>query len=146
MKIEYNPRKFLILVPLPMLRQYFDSRGVLVDLPWDDLTEKDHERVYADWQALPQQKRDTIGADFLDVAGLATKQGVQVIIEEGKFHSKDLVAELAALPSHSEKAFHTLLEYPRVFRVASQFNYADNLTRYWHPRHDLPKKATQSQH
>ena len=51
-----------------------------------------------------------------------------------------MVAELAALPSHSEKAFHTLLHYPRVFRVASQFNYADNLTRYWQPRHDLPKK------
>lgn len=44
----------------------------------DDLTTI--ERVYADWQALPQKKRDAVGADFLDVAGLATKQGVQVII------------------------------------------------------------------
>lgn len=140
MRIEYNPRKFLLLVPLPMLRQYFDRRGVLADLLWDDLTEKDYETVYVAWQALSQRARDTIGADFLDVAGLATTQGIQVIIEEGKFHRKDLVAELAALPSHIEKAFHTLLEYPRVFRVASQFNYADNLKRYWHPRHDLPVK------
>jgi hypothetical protein len=146
MKIEYNPRKFLLLVPMPMLHQYFDSRGVLADLPWDDLTEKDHERVYADWQALPQKKRDTVGADFLDVACLATKQGVQVIIEEGKFHSQDLAAELAVLPSHTEKAFHTLLEHPRVFRVARQLNYADNLTRYWHRRDDLPKKPPQHQH
>jgi hypothetical protein len=141
MRIEYNPRKFLLLVPLPMLRQYFDGRGVLGDLLWDDLTEKDYETVYLAWQALSQRARDTIGADFLDVAGLATTQGIQVIIEEGKFHRKDLVAELAALPSHIEKAFHTLLENPRVFRVASQFNYADNLKRYWHPRHDLPKTA-----
>lgn len=140
MKIEYNPRKFLLLVPLPMLRQYFDGRGVLGDLPWDELTEKDHETVYLAWQALPQRARDTIGADFLDAAGLATKQGIHVIIEEGKFHNKDLVAELAALPSHTEKTFHTLLQYPRVFRVARQLNYADNLTRYWHRRHDLPKK------
>lgn len=137
MRIEYNPRKFLLLVPLPMLRQYFGSRGVLGDLPWDELTEKDHETVYAAWQALPQRARDAIGTDFLDAAGLATNQ---VIIAEGKFHNKDLVAELAALPSHTEKAFHALLQYARVFRVARQLNYADNLTRYWHRRHDLPKR------
>jgi hypothetical protein len=142
MRIEYNPRKFLLLVPLPMLRQYFDGRGVLGELAWDDLKEreKDYELVYAAWQAVPTRVREAIGADFLNVAGLATKQGVQVIIEEGKFHDKDLVAELAALPSHTEKALYTLLQYPRVFRVASQLNYADNLTRYWHRRHDLPKK------
>ena len=140
MRIEYNPRKFLLLVPLPMLRQYFDGRGVLGEVAWDDLKEEDYEIVYAAWQALSARAREAIGADFLNVAGLATKQGIQVIIEEGKFHNRDLVAELAALPSHSEKAFHTLLQYPRVFRVASQLNYADNLTRYWHRRHDLPKK------
>jgi hypothetical protein len=99
-----------------------------------------YEPVYAAWQALSAQAREAIGADFLNVAGLATKQGIQVIIEEGKFHNRDLVAELATFPSHTEKAFHTLLQYPRVFRVASQLNYADNLTRYWHYRHDLPKK------
>jgi hypothetical protein len=140
MRIEYNPRKFLLLVPLPMLREYFDGRGVLGDVAWDDLKEDDYELVYAAWQALSAQAREAIGADFLNVAGLATKQGIQVIIEEGKFHNRDLVAELATFPSHTEKAFHTLLQYPRVFRVASQLNYADNLTRYWHRRHDLPKK------
>lgn len=140
MRIEYNPRKFLLLIPMAMLRQYFDGRGVLGEVAWDALKEEDYEIVYAAWQALSARAREAIGADFLNVAGLATKQGVQVIIEEGKFHNKDLVAELAALPSHSEKAFFTLLQYPRVFRVASQLNYADNLTRYWHRRHDLPKK------
>ena len=142
MRIEYNPRKFLLLVPLPMLRQYFDGRSVLGEVAWDDLkeNEKDYEIVYAAWQALPPRAREVVGADFLNVAGLATRQGVQVILNEGNFHKKDLVAELAAFPSHTEKAFHALLQYPQVFRVASQLNYADNLARYWHRRHDLPKK------
>lgn len=140
MRIEYNPRKFLLLIPMAMLRQYFERRSVLGDLAWDDLNENDHEVVYIAWQALPQRSRDSIGVDFQNVAGLATKQGVQIIIEEAKFHGVDLVPELIQHPSHSEKAFHVLLDHPRVFRVASQFNYADNLTRYWHPRHDLPKK------
>lgn len=38
MKIEYNPRKFLLLVPKPMLRQYFDARGILGDLAWNEST------------------------------------------------------------------------------------------------------------
>jgi len=62
--------------------------------------------------------------DFQNVAGLATNQGVQIIIEEGNFQGTDLVPELVDHPSHSEKAFHVLLNHPRVFRVASQFNYA----------------------
>ena len=146
MKIEYNPRKFLLLVPLPMLRQYFDGRSVLGEVAWDDLkeNEKDYEIVYAAWQALPPRAREVVGADFLNVAGLATRQGVQVILNEGNFHKKDLVAELAVFPSHTEKAFHALLQYPQVFRVASQLNYADNLARYWHRRHDLPKKDRKS--
>lgn len=45
MRIEYNPRKFLLLIPSKLLRQYFERRGVLGDLAWDDLTEKDHEVV-----------------------------------------------------------------------------------------------------
>jgi len=140
MKIEYNPRKFLLLIPMAMLRQYFEKRGFLGGLDWDDLQDGDHETVYAAWQSLPQRSRDSVGVDFQNVAGLATKQGVQIVIEEGKFHGVDLVPELVVHPSHSEKAFHVLLNHPRVFRVASQFNYADNLTRYWHPRHDLPAK------
>lgn len=140
MRIEYNPRKFLLLIPLKMLQQYFESRGLLADLAWGELADNDCEAVYAAWQQLPQRARDSVGVDFQNVAGLATKQGVQIIIEEGKFHGTDLVPELVGHPSHSEKVFHVLLTHPRVFRVASQFNYADNLTRYWHPRHDLPKR------
>jgi hypothetical protein len=140
MRIEYNPRTFLLLIPLAILRQYFDKRGFLGGLDWDGLNDGDRETVYAAWQELPQRSRDSVGVDFQNVAGLSTKQGVQIIIEEGKFQGVDLVPKLVDHPSHSEKAFHVLLDHPRVFRVASQFNYADNLTRYWHPRHDLPKK------
>ena len=110
MRIEYNPRNFLLLVPMAMLRQYFAARGVLDDVAWDELEDDDYNLVYAAWQALSAQARETVGADFLNVAGLATKQGSQVILEEGKFHNKDLVAELATFRSHTEKAFHTLLQ------------------------------------
>jgi len=140
MRIEYNPRKFLLLIPLAMLREYFERQDVVDDLAWNNLTDQGRESLYAAWQSLPQRSRDAISIDFQNVAGLATKRGIQTIIEESKFHGLDLLPELVELPSHSEKAFHVLLRHPRVFRVASQFNYADNLARYWHRRHDLPKK------
>ena len=114
-----------------MLRQYFDRRGLLGALVWDDLADAGRNTVYAAWQALPQRSRDAVGVDFQNVAGLATMLGVQIILEEGRFQRVDLVPELTKLPSHSEKAFHVLLNHPRVFRVASQFNYADNLNRFF---------------
>ena len=105
---------------MAMLRQYFEKRGFLGGLDWDGLQDGDHETVYAAWQELPQRSRDSVGVDFQNVAGLATNQGVQIIIEEGNFQGTDLVPELVDHPSHSEKAFHVLLNHPRVFRVASQ--------------------------
>jgi hypothetical protein len=51
MRIEYNPRKFLLLIPMAMLRQYFEKRGFLGGLDWDGLQDGDHETVYAAWQA-----------------------------------------------------------------------------------------------
>lgn len=141
MNIEYNPRKFLLLVPTAQLQEYFDRLRVLSDLEWDAFKENDREAIYTAWQALPTKQKDAIGVDFQNVAALASRPGVQTIIEEGRFHKVDLTAELSALASHTEKAFHTLLKHTRIFRVASQFNHADHLKRYWHRRHDLPKKA-----
>ena len=31
MRIEYNPQKFLLLIPMERLREYFDRRHLLVD-------------------------------------------------------------------------------------------------------------------
>lgn len=140
MTIEYNPKKFLLLVPTAQLRAYFDKRHVLSDLNWDSIVENERESIYVAWQALQPEQKDAIGVDFQNVAALAMRQGVQTIIEEGRYHGVDLAPELAKLASHTEKAFHILLNHPRVFRVASQFNHADNLKRYWHRRHDLPAK------
>ncbi len=143
MNIEYNPKKFLLLIPINYLREYFQKRHLLGELDWQQLGDKDKNVIFAAWQSLPERERASVGADFHDVAGLATKQGIQTLIEEGRFrrHNLNMVAELASVPSHAEKAFYVLLNHPRVFKVASQFNYADNLKRYWHPRRGLPKKA-----
>ena len=142
MTIEYNPKKFLLLIPIACLREYFEKRHLLADLNWNELSDKDKDVVYEAWQALPERQKAAVGVDFHNVAGLATAQGIQIMIEEGRFpkHGLDLVAELAAVPSHTEKAFYVLLNHPRVFKVASQFNYADSLKRYWHPRRGLPRK------
>ena len=81
---------------MAMLRQYFEKRGFLGGLDWNGLQDGDHETVYAAWQELPQRSRDSVGVDFQNVAGLATKQGVQIVIEEGKFHGVDKIKDLRA--------------------------------------------------
>jgi len=53
-----------------------------------------------------------------------------------------MVAELASVPSHAEKAFYVLLNHPRSSTVASQFNMPTNLNAFiGTARRGLPKKA-----
>jgi hypothetical protein len=39
MKLEYNPRNFLRIVSIELLRQYFDANNTLQDLAWSELEE-----------------------------------------------------------------------------------------------------------
>lgn len=41
MKLEYNQRNFLRLVPAPLLGRFFERRGVLRAIDWDASPEED---------------------------------------------------------------------------------------------------------
>src|SRR3990172_2412833 len=92
MKLEYNPRNFLRQVPNPLLKTFFDRRGELSDIPWDELEEMDADPVFEAWQALPEANRNDIERWFREISDLATSDGLQVLIEEGQFHGIDLAA------------------------------------------------------
>ena len=141
MKLEYNPRNFLRLVPTPLLQEYFEQRKQLQDLDWEGLDDQDIEPIYDAWMALPPEARQSISVDFQNATGLASKQGIQTILEVGRSFGYDLVPIMSAGKTHIEKVFRVLLERPQVFRIASQFAWADNLRRYWHRRRDLPQVA-----
>jgi hypothetical protein len=138
MKLEYNPRNFLRLVPAPLLREYFDQRQRLQEFDWDGLADGNVEPIYGAWMALPAEERQAISVDFQNAVALCSKRGIHAILDAGASTGLDLVPTISGAKTNIEKVFRVLLDHPSVFRIASQFVWADNLSRHWHRRRDLP--------
>jgi hypothetical protein len=139
MKLEYNQRNFLRLVPAALLGRYFASRGLLREIDWDASPEVDE--INAALVALPREERQAIAVDFQNVHRLASRQGILTLLDVGRARHVDLVPVMGKARTNLEKVFRMLLEHPRLFRIAGQFAWADGLKRYWHRRSDLPKVA-----
>jgi len=90
---------------------------------------------------LPLEERQSIAVDFQNVHRLASRQGIHTLLDVGRSHRLDLLPVMGKARTNIEKVFRVLLEQPRLFRIASQFAWADGLKRYWHRRSDLPKVA-----
>jgi hypothetical protein len=139
---QYSPKSFLRLVPNTLLQEFFNRRSLFRDFLWYLQREKEIDLIFERVQGLPQREREEIEKTFRDVDEMATEDGIRAIIEEGRFHSLDLAAELEPMAGHHHKAMWTFLRHDKVFYVASLINYVDSLSgRFWQRRADLPHKT-----
>ena len=147
MATNYSPKHFLRQVPNPLLKAFFDRRGELTEVAWDELGEMDADPVFEAWQTLPEKARAEVERTFRSVSDLSSAQGLQTLIEEGQFHRVDLSAGMNQLRGLHEKVFCVYLNHERVFVSAGRLNRADHLNgRYWRRRTDLPAKKPDITH
>src|SRR5262245_59468653 len=90
MKRHYAPRTFLRHVPKALLERFFRRHSLLGGLAWDALADGDIDPIYEVWQALPAPDRERVEMLFREADGLATPEGVRILVEEGRFHGVDL--------------------------------------------------------
>jgi hypothetical protein len=134
--MEFNPRIFLRLVTAHSLRSYFEQRCLLGDFNWENAG-SDVESLHAAWMALRPEDRHAVWVDFENTFGLASRRGIQTLLDTGHAQHQDMLPCMGK-GALAEKAFRVLLSHPEVFQVASQFAWADGLTRHWQPRQDIP--------
>lgn len=139
MKLEYNPRNFLRLVSRALLQSYFEQRSLLTEFGWDAVAD-DVEHLYVAWMGMPAADRQAAWVDFENAFGLCSRRGIQTLIEAGRSLNEDVLPAMGR-GSNADKVFRVLLSHPEVFRIASQFAWADGLKRHWQPRQDLPAAA-----
>ena len=138
---HYSPKQFIRQVPNPLLKAFFDRRGELLEVGWDELGEMDADPVFEAWEALPEASRNDVERWFRTIADLATPEGLQTLIDEGQFHGVDLTVSLGQLKGLHEKAFWVYLNHQRIFTSAGRLNRADHLNgRYWRRRTLTAKK------
>jgi hypothetical protein len=117
-------------------------RKLLLDFPWDHWIESDVEPLYEAWLALPEADRATVELSFREIDALACKDGIQLLVEEGQFHSDDLTEALGPLEGLHAKALFAFLHHAILFGNATRLLQAQSLsTRYWNKRNHLPRQA-----
>ena len=72
MSRAFDPKKVLKHISNPLLREFFDRRGELRDVPWDDLTEHRIDPVFDAWEALPDGKANEVQCILREVHALAS--------------------------------------------------------------------------
>jgi len=140
MSRTFAPKSFLRHTSNALLQRYFHERGLLADLEIAALGETDIKPVFEAYQALSDDVRTQVDADFSGVDRLAHAQGEQTILDEARFHRLDLVDDFAGLHGFHDRSLLTFIDHREVFDVASLFNDADLLSRrYWLVATSVPR-------
>jgi len=140
---QFDPRKVLRDVSNGLLQRFFERRGVLQDVPWDEMSETQIEPAFTAWQDMPERDRLAVQVILQDVNELADERGLNVLVEEVHRRAPKRTSELAALDGRHDKAMWVYLNLPKAFDEAAMFARADALAagRYWVRRNSLPQKA-----
>lgn len=140
---HFDPRKVLKQISKALLREFFQRRGELSDLPWDTLTEAAKvDAVYEAWQRLPDIRRRQTQLIFQDLVELGDDRGMKVLAEEIQASCPQRKWEFISCSSRLNKALWFYLNLPEAFERAALFARADALSvgRYAVRRNSLPKE------
>jgi len=141
MSRAFDPKKVLKHISNPLLREFFDRRGELRDVPWDDLTEHRIDPVFDAWEALPDGKANEVQCILREVHALASERGAKALAEVIAEHLPARQDEFAAIESKHDKAMWCRLHAPKPFEMASVFAEVDGLEagNQWKTRNGLPR-------
>ena len=141
----FNPRKLLKQIDSCLLREFFDRRGELQEVPWNDLTEHRVDPVNDAWQALPDAKANEVQCILREVHALASERGAKALAEVIAEHLPGRQDEFAAIESKNDKAMWSYLYAPKLFGMAIVFAEADGLEvgNQWKTRNGLPRGPIQ---
>jgi len=135
MSRNYSPKTFLRRTPNHILKEYFHRKDILKGIDFDKLGETEIDPIFEAMDELSGKQRNNIEADFRQINEMAFEKGILLLIEEAgyDYHKIDLLSAFKPLKNHYEKAFWVFLNHPKVFKVASDFDYMDR-TSSWRSR------------
>ena len=146
---QYELKKFLRHVAVPILKQYFEGIKWIPVVKWEELTGASIDPLFDAIRNAPEDTRERINREFRQINDLATEGGVRTLIDEGKHsaHGRlNLAEELKDVVGLENKVFRVFLDHPSrderrsVFAVAKEYNRADLLPgRSWRKRSGVPE-------
>ena len=119
MSPRYTPKVFLRQAPNRLLQSYFAAKGLLGDLPWNDLRETRIEPIHQAILALPEAQRREVGRDFRAIWDLAARRGAALLVRIAKQRGVELTTADSSRRTPYERALSAFLEHPAVFAEAT---------------------------
>src|SRR4051812_18569920 len=99
-----------------LLRQFFDQRGELQDLPWGALQEhRSSDLVYHAWQGLPDGPRRQVNAILQDIWDLSQARAIRAFAQELHDFAPERSWEFAACRTRLNKALWFYLNFPGLY-------------------------------
>ncbi len=144
---HYSTRDFFRQMPKRLLARYFAARGVLAEVDFAGLKESRIEPLFEAWLGLPEAIRDRMDAEMREIHGMSSEKGWCAIRDEAQWQMRNTPDELAqfveamaGLGGHDERAMVVFLDYSKLWKGATYFCHADNLS-YWRKRKGFPRVA-----
>jgi len=142
---EYTLSTFLKQTPKPLLKAYFDGRGVLGSVDFKGLGKRDCEPIIAAMDAMEDAVRTSIEQDFQDMFLLADKVGTQIILDETGLAGLDVADEIESMENHYQRAMWLFLNHrtngASIFESCMRFAHMKELSfTNAKRRKDLPTK------
>ena len=141
MASQYSHMQFFRSTPNALLGRYFSEKhGVLQEIDFDKLKEREVGAIFQGFTALPSEKQAQIEAECQDIDAMACQGGVTALTDEANYHDD------AAFPAAISKldGFHgavmwSFLDHPGYWTGATMFLHSDNVAEsLWKKRNDLP--------
>jgi hypothetical protein len=137
---QYSTRDFFRQMPNRLLSRYFEAHGALTELDFAAMKETRIEGLFAAWLELPEDRRNEMDAELLEISEMSNEKGFRAILDEAEWQLREtpeehaqFVEKLAALANHYERAMVTFLDHPQFWKGATYFFHADGLS-YWRKR------------
>ncbi|MGE3907144.1 MAG: hypothetical protein AB7F36_14410 [Reyranellaceae bacterium] len=149
---HFSVPHFFRQVPNPLLKRYFDYIGLFPEFDFEALPETKPGPLLAEWDGLPEKRRQEIERQLREIFDLACDKGAVAILDEARWqHANDpaklqaLTAKLADIKSHYARAMTTFLDHKECWRGATMHYHADSLV-HWRKRRGLPRQPAALDH
>jgi len=109
---QYSHKQFFRRMPNTQLAEYFKTKSIGLELDFNELKEKDTEKIFNAFLKLPEKQQTTVEADFQNVNALANEGGVQALIDESIFLDDGFIESISAIDG-----FHDFCSLASMFMI-----------------------------
>ncbi len=124
----FDPIRLLKEISNELLCELFTRGGAKLQIPWDDLSQRDVAPIILLWETMPEVHRQRMHVILQEVHVLADERGLRVLAEELEWISPELTESFSSWEGRLDKCLWAYLYARDAFDEASLFARADTLS------------------